>query len=214
MVAIFGGTPGLHNAWACPTAKEALAGFARRVPDVVLVSLFLNDVTGTDFIVQARSLWPDTWFLLLVPEGQPSLYIEALESGACAYLAKPCSPDDLIRAIWTVQHGGAVVTSRVAKTVVDYFRARGSVLKLLTERERKVLTCLSDGLSQADIAVELGIDPVTVRTHVRNLLSKLDVHSTAQAVALYLNPKLPSPKKNGLIHDASPRPAFALTAVA
>jgi DNA-binding NarL/FixJ family response regulator len=115
--------------------------------------------------------------------------IEALEAGASAYLPKPCGAEELVRTIRTVHQGGAVVASPVAKAILDYFRARGSVFRLLTERERQVLTCLTRGLSQKAIASELGIDKGTVRTHVRNILGKLDVHSSAEAIAFYLNPK-------------------------
>ena len=81
----------------------------------------------------------------------------------------------------------------MAKAIVDYFRARGSVMRLLTERERQVLTCMSRGLTHQAIAAELGIDKATVRTHVRSVLAKLDAHSSAGAIAFYLNPKGPAP---------------------
>ena len=199
MAAVVGGTPGLTNPWTCASGKEALGFLRRRPPEVVVVSLFLKDMTGTEFIVQARTLCPEGLFLLVLPDSQPNLLFEALESGASGYLVKPCGPDELIKAIWTVCNGGAVVSGPVAKTVVDYFRARGSVLRLLTERERQVLKCLSSGLPLDGIAAELGIDRETVRSHVRNVLSKLQAHSAVEATALYLNPKLPKPESDRLL---------------
>jgi DNA-binding NarL/FixJ family response regulator len=198
LTAVIGGTQGLATLWSRSNGKQALGSMQARCPDVVLVSLFLHDMTGIDFILQARRLQPRVSYLLLLPDDQPNLFVEALEAGACAYLPKLCGADELVRAIWTVHQGGAVVSSFVAKAVVDYFRARGSVIHKLTEREREVLTCLSRGLSQASIAIDLGIDPATVRTHVRNMLSKLDAHSTAEAIALYLNPVIPPKPNTGL----------------
>jgi DNA-binding NarL/FixJ family response regulator len=197
--AVIGGTQGFVMSWAGANGKQALASVAARCPEVVLVSLFLQDMTGIDFILQARRLRPGVSFLLLLPDDQPNLFVEALEAGACAYLPKLCGADELVRAIWTVHQGGAVVSSFVAKAVVDYFRARGSVIQKLTEREREVLICLSRGLSQASIAIDLGINPATVRTHVRNMLSKLDAHSIAEAIALYLNPTMPREGKSGFL---------------
>jgi DNA-binding NarL/FixJ family response regulator len=189
MSAVVGGTPGLRATCVCATGKDALWFFAQNPPGLFLVSLFLRDMPGTELIRRTRSLWPGASPILLIPDNHPRLLIEALEAGACAYLPRPCAADELIRAIWTVHQGGAVVSSSVAKAIVDHFRARGSVIHRLTDRESQVLTCMSQGHSQQAIASELGIDRATVRTHVRNILGKLDVHSTAEAVAFYLNPK-------------------------
>jgi DNA-binding NarL/FixJ family response regulator len=189
MSAVIGGTPGLRVACICSTGRDALWSFARNRPRSFLVSLFLRDMTGTDLIQRMRALWPGVSPILLIPENYPRLLIEALEAGAAAYLPKPCSAEELLRTIRTVHQGGAVVSSGVAKTILDYFRARGLVSRLLTERQRQVLTCMSRGFSQKAIATDLGIERATVRTHVRNILSKLHAHSSTEAIALYLNPR-------------------------
>jgi DNA-binding NarL/FixJ family response regulator len=189
MSAVIGGTPGLRVACACSTGRDALWSFAKNRPRLFLVSLFLRDMTGTDLIERIRALWPGVSPILLIPENYPRLLLKALEAGAAACLSKPCSAEELLRTIWTVHQGGAAVSSCVAKAILDYFRARGSVFRLLTERQRQVLTCMSRGFSQQAIATDLGIDKATVRTHVRNILGKLDAHSTAEAIAFYLNPK-------------------------
>jgi DNA-binding NarL/FixJ family response regulator len=189
--AVLGGTPGLRVSCTCSTGRDALWSFAQNRPNLFLVSLFLKDMTGIDLIQRTRGLWPTMSPILLVPENHRRLTVEALEAGASAYLPKPCGAEELVRTVRTVQEGGAVVSSNVAKVIMDYFRARGSVGRLLTDRERQILTCLSRGLSQQAIATELGIDKATVRTHVRNIFGKLNVHSSAEAIAFYLNPKAP-----------------------
>ncbi len=199
MAAVIGGTPGLANAWSCTSGKEALGFLRRRPTEVVVASLFLKDMTGTDFVLQARACSPEGLFLLVLPDAQPNLLFEALEAGASGYLTRPCGPDELIRAIWTVCNGGGVVSSAAARNLVDYFRARGAVLRLLTDRERQVLKLLASGLPLDSIATELGIDRETVRSHVRNVLSKLQAHSTVEAIALYLNPKLPRPESDRML---------------
>jgi len=127
-----------------------------------------------------RRPWPAASPILLILENHPRLLVEALEADACAYLPKPCAADELIRAIRTVHQGGAVITSHVAKAILDYFRARGSVIHRITDREAQVLTCISRGHSKQAIAAELCIDKATVRTHVRNILGELDAHSSVE----------------------------------
>ena len=209
MSAVIGGTPGLRATCACSTGKDALWFFARNHPGMFLVSLFLRDMPGTELIQRTRALWPGASPILLIPANHPRLLVEALEAGACAYLPEPCAADELVRAIRTVHQGGAVVSSPVAKAVVDYFRARGSVIHDLTDRERQVLTCMSRGLSQQTMAADLGIDKATVRTHVRNILGKLDAHSSAEAIALYLNPQAPASAPEPLPPTHPPAPVLS-----
>ncbi len=188
--ALISGSPGLRAVWACATAREAVASLSRQCPNIVLVSLFLDDVPGTELVKRMRREWRQTQTILLVPKNQFRLAVEALETGASGYLPTPCPADELIRGIWTVQRGGAVLEQPIAKEVVESFRARGSVMDRLTEREREVLLCLSEGLSQCDLVAKLGISKETVRTHVRNVLAKIGARSTSEAIALYLNPRM------------------------
>ncbi len=198
MAAVVGGTPGLRTLCACATGREALRSFSKRPARLVLVSLFLPDMAGTELIRRVRALWPEVPFILLVPSDRHPLLFEALESGARGYLSWPGGAEELVRAIWSVLQGGAAVSNALARSLVDHFRARGEVLNLLTERERQVLRCLALGRNEQAIGAELRIDKATAHSHVRNLLAKLDVHSAAQAVARYLNPKLPPTGKHWL----------------
>jgi NarL family two-component system response regulator LiaR len=188
--ALINGSPGMHTVWACATGKEAIESFAQCCPRVVLVSFFLKDMPGTELVRKIRREWPEVLPILFIPESQSRRTMEALEAGACGYLPAPCPPDELIRAIWTVNGGGAILVQPVAKIVVDYFRARGTVINRLTEREREILICLSGGLSQPEVVIKCGISKETVRTHVRNVLGKLGARSSTEAIALYLNPKI------------------------
>jgi DNA-binding NarL/FixJ family response regulator len=193
MSAVVGGTPGLRVVSAAPDGRDALWGFAQeRHPRVLLVNLFLRDITGMEVVHRAKTLWPSMLPILLIPDDRLYLVIEALGSEARGYLPSPCPADEMVRAIWAVHRGGAIVSSSMSDAIVHHFRIRGSLLGRLTERERQVLRCLSCSLSQVDIALELGVDKETVHAHVRNILSKLNVHSTVAAVAFYLNPKLSS----------------------
>ena len=203
LVAVIEGTPGLTITDACPSGKAALSCFDHHPPEVLLVDLFLADMSGSELIWQARRRWPKAASVLMISEQHRGQYFEALESTASGYLSKPCPPEELLRAIWTVRQGGAVLPAFLAKTVTDYFRARGAVIRQLTHRERQVLECLSCGLSQREAALELGVAPATVQTHVRSLRARLCARSTAEVLSTYFNPKdlrnqkIPFVRKNG-----------------
>jgi two-component system NarL family response regulator len=189
LVAVVAGTPGLTVTDASPTGKAALRRFERHPPEVLLVDLFLADMTGTELIWQARHLWPDASYLLMIAEQRCDQYLEALESAASGYVSKPCTPEEIVRAIWTVRQGGAVLPAFLAKTVTSYFHARGSVVRQLTCRERQILGCLSCGLSQRETALALGVAQTTIQAHVRSLRARLDAHSTAEVLCAYFNPR-------------------------
>jgi DNA-binding NarL/FixJ family response regulator len=189
LAAVIEGTPGLAITHACPTGKAALACFEHHPPQVLLVDLFLADMSGTDLIWQARRRWPQAASLLMISEQHHGQYLEALESSASGYLSKPCPPEELVRAIRTVRQGGAVLPAFLVKTVTNYFRARGAVIRGLTFRERQVLGCLSCGFSQQETALQLAVTEATVQAHVRSLRARLDVHSTAEILSAYFNPK-------------------------
>jgi DNA-binding NarL/FixJ family response regulator len=203
LVAVIEGTPGLTITDACPTGKAALSCFDHHPPEVLVVDLFLADMEGTELIWHARRRWPDAPSLLMISERRHDRYFEALESAASGYLSKPCPPEEIVHAIWTVRQGGAVLPAFLAKTVTDYFRARGAVIRQLTCRERQILGCLSCGLSQREAALELGVAQTTVQAHVRNLRARLNAHSTAEVLSAYFNPKdlrnqrVPFALKNG-----------------
>jgi DNA-binding CsgD family transcriptional regulator len=87
-----------------------------------------------------------------------------------------------------LQEGGAILSSPVARKILQYFHARGSSVRHLSHREREILGLLGQAMHASLIAERLGLSQSTVRTHVRNILLKLKANSRAEAVAKYLNP--------------------------
>jgi DNA-binding NarL/FixJ family response regulator len=118
------------------------------------------------------------------------LLVEAVEAGASGFLRKTEGVDELLGAIRAAA-AGEILVDRVAlarllpQVARERERRRDAQLLLsqLTDREREILTLLSEGLRNDDIAARLYISPQTVQTHVRNLLGKLGVHSKLEAVA-------------------------------
>ncbi|MFZ4188867.1 response regulator [Streptomyces pseudogriseolus] len=116
----------------------------------------------------------------------------ALRAGAAGFLLKNTEAKDLIEAVRTVARGEGIVAPAVTRRLISEFAARSarpaaadpSVLDALTRREREVLSCLGEGLSNAAIAERLDMAEATVKTHVSRLLGKLELRSRVQAAVL------------------------------
>jgi DNA-binding NarL/FixJ family response regulator len=116
----------------------------------------------------------------------------ALRAGAAGFLLKNTEAKDLIEAVRTVARGEGIVAPAVTRRLISEFAAKPvrqpsvdpAVLDALTRREREVLSCLGEGLSNADIAARLDMAEATVKTHVSRLLGKLDLRSRVQAAVL------------------------------
>ncbi|MGU3294419.1 response regulator [Williamsia sp. M5A3_1d] len=116
----------------------------------------------------------------------------ALDAGAGGFLLKTAETETIVAAIEAVARGDAVLAPEVTRRVIDRFaradashRSSSAVdLSVLTDREREVLVCIGDGLSNADIAAHLFVSPTTVKTHVSHVLGKLGVRSRVQAAII------------------------------
>jgi DNA-binding NarL/FixJ family response regulator len=124
---------------------------------------------------------------------------EALRAGASGFLLKDSRPQDLLRAIEVIAAGDALIAPSVTRRLIAEFAARRdpaeppAALAELTEREREVMRLVAQGLGNAEIAGLLVISPLTAKTHVGNILRKLDLHDRAALVALAYETALVAP---------------------
>jgi DNA-binding NarL/FixJ family response regulator len=177
--------------WTAATAAEACALIDRYRPMVVVLDLVLGDGSGLDVLEHACTRSPETRVLMLTAAGSNDSVIAALRKGARAWLPKTVSADHLVHVIRRVVRGEAWLAPDLLGRVLTELVAQRPTpppdpLADLTVREREVLQCLVDGLSAAEIAARLHVSANTVRTHTQNMLAKLAVHSTLEAVALAL----------------------------
>jgi DNA-binding NarL/FixJ family response regulator len=191
---LLNGTPGVACGGAFGKGDEALDRLSKDRPDVILIALKASEPSDFDWLLRIHALAPRTPVLLLSPELNAGDLFRVLEVGVSGLLEKPCSPDQIVRAIMIVNDGGAVMSAQVARRVLNYFHARGISVAGLTAREREVLNLLAQGQRASEIASRLGVSSETIRTHLRNILDKMHVHSRFEAVAKYLNPSLDESK--------------------
>lgn len=167
-------------------------------PHLVLMDLGLPGMGGAEATRQIKRDWPDVLVVVLTVFEEPGRILEAICAGADGYLLKRTPPSELIEQLLVVAGGGSPLTGEVARTVLHLLRrqettgatAENAAEPGLSERERDVLRGLVDGLAYKQVADRLGISIDTVRTHVRGLYKKLQVHSVAEAVTRALRERL------------------------
>jgi len=157
--------------------------------NLVLMDISLGGMNGIRATEQLRELDAKLPIVVLTVFEEPNVIVEAIAAGASGYLLKKTNARELLFQLRSVVDGGAPLTPAVASTVLDLLRsgrpgASGAEPTRLdlTEREQQVLRCLVDGCKYREAAEQLGIGVETVRTHIRAVYGKLQVHSVAAAV--------------------------------
>lgn len=190
------GEDGIEVVDAVPSVTAGRAAVASLEPDVLVVDL---DLAGEDGLELVRDLNDGDGSddgrtlptLVLTCHEDAASAIAAFRSGAVAFVPKTTDASTLTSAIRCVAQGKGWLAPEFVRPVMDELigAAHGrdpqrQRLAKLTDREREILGCLMEGKNRTDIAEDLGVAVNTVRTHVRNLLTKLDAHSTLEAVTL------------------------------
>jgi NarL family two-component system response regulator LiaR len=165
-------------------AASAVALCAAQKPQVALVDLVMPG-GGISATRDIRAASPNTQVVLLTSFEDARQIVAAVQAGAISCLLKDVDADSLADAIRKSARGEAVLHPRVAGHLVDALRQGTSpgaeALHSLSQREREVLALMAEGMSNFDIAERLGIGEKTVKTHVSNVLAKLDVADRTQA---------------------------------
>ncbi len=182
-------TAGFSCTAACASAEEALKRLPESAPDVVLMDIHLPGKSGIECVTRLRRLLPQTQVIMLTVEEDSEQVFESLKAGATGYLVKHVAPEEILEAVAEVHHGGAPMSSHIARRVVATFqqRTRADAADVqLTPREEEILRLLAKGARSKEIADRLNIGAGTVNTHVRHIYEKLHVRSRAEAVARFV----------------------------
>jgi DNA-binding NarL/FixJ family response regulator len=174
----------------CASGEEALRMIPVEKPDVVLMDVFLPRMSGIECTSRLKAMLPEIPIVMLTASDEDEILFLALESGADGYLLKRTKPMELRDALLDVLSGGAPMTSEIARHVVASFRLKGSGLDpsiSLTTREEEILVLLTKGYSNKEIADYLNLSIETVRSHLKNIYTKMHVRSRAEAVAHYMS---------------------------
>ena len=190
------GSPGLDCVASCESGEQALAEIPSHKPDVVLVDIQLPGMSGIECIGRLRKALPKTRVMMLTIFDDHERIFCALAAGATGYLLKKTPPAQLLEAIQDLHHGGAPMSSQIARQVVEVFQKRPSraaeVKEKLSKREWEVLNLLAQGFLYKEIAGRLNISIGTVRVHICRIYEKLHVNNRTEAVLKIL------PKTGGI----------------
>ena len=178
--------PGTNVVAEASSGEEAVALATTLQPDVVLMDLKMGGMNGIEATRQIVATSPHVGVLVLTMFEDDDWVFAAMKAGARGYLLKGSNQDEIVRAIRAVGNGEAIFSPGVARRLMRYFDnpapvPASKVFPGLTERETEVLVMIAQGLTNQQIADRLFVSVKTVRNHVSNVLSKLQVADRAQA---------------------------------
>ncbi|NJC97944.1 MAG: DNA-binding response regulator [Anaerolineales bacterium] len=156
-------------------------------PDVILLDLMMPRMDGVEAITEIKKDWQDARIIILTSFSDDEKVFSAIRSGALGYLLKESSPDELLKAIYSVSRGEGFLSPGIASKVMREINQPPKLPPTkdpLTERENEILQLVAQGLTNDQIAEKLVVSERTVRTHVSNILAKLQLANRTQA-ALY-----------------------------
>ena len=170
------------------SGEEALAAVGRHDPEVVIVDVRLPGMDGVSTVMRITEQAPKTSTVMFSAYGDKRLLSDAIAAGARGYVLKGSPPEDLLRAIRTVNAGEAFVDPSLSPALLlSDAAAAGSAL---SEREREILQLLAEGLHTDQVAGRIGLSSETVKSDTKRAIQKLEAEGRVHAVAIALRQAL------------------------
>jgi DNA-binding NarL/FixJ family response regulator len=156
-------------------------------PDVILMDVTMPEMDGVEACRQVRSQQPDTKVVMLTMHADQEVLANAIRAGACGYLVKDCSTDEIASAVRMAVSGETVLSPQLAASMLDEVRKLDQAPtpedeRVVTRREEEVLQLIADGCSTPEVAEQLYISQKTVKNHLASIYQKLDARDRTQDV--------------------------------
>jgi len=186
---LLGGEEDMEVVAEASNGLEAVDKAGRFHPGIILMDIRMPELDGLEATRRILATDPGTRILILTTFDLDEYVFEALRAGASGFVLKDDTPEQLIAAVRTVAAGEALLSPAITKRVIQKFAGMQrppapKELEELSERERDVFRLMTNGLSNAEIGMELYISETTVKTHVTHILQKLNLRDRVQAVVL------------------------------
>ena len=186
--ALLSSVPGIEVVGTVATGREAVRAAVTLKPDVLVMDIQMPDLDGVAATREIRRAAPEVGILMLTMFDDTESVQAAIRAGAAGYILKGATQQQVIRAIHTIADGDTILTSRVARPVLDAASGRAQhqagPLDSLTPRERQILTLLAAGHPTQRIAAHLGLAPKTVNNNLSAIFAKLGVPGRTEAIHL------------------------------
>lgn len=192
--------PDLEVAGLAATVEEAGRLGRETNPDLLLVDFRLPDGNGAEAVAAIRRVVPRVGVLFLSAVDSPAALMTAIQVGARGYLLKANAAEEVVSAVRRVSAGEMLISSGALAALIEEKGEQTHLIDTLTPRERDVLRLMAAGLDNRALAKKLGVEYGTVRSHVRNLIAKLEVHNKMQAIVKAAQLGLLEPESVGLPH--------------
>ncbi|HYE33335.1 MAG TPA: response regulator transcription factor [Methylomirabilota bacterium] len=193
LIMLIGGTPGYELVGSFPDAESALLELPQLQPDVVLMDVQLPKLSGIECVRLLKPKLPKTQIIILTVYQDEECVFDALGSGAVGFLRKDTAPAEILEAIRDAHAGGSPMSSGIARMVVAHFHSQSKPQApparpevRLSPREDEILQLLVKGYRYKEIADAFSCSINTVREHLRRIYEKLQVSTSREAVAQYL----------------------------
>jgi len=190
--------PSIQIVGEADNGQDAVRQVKSLQPDVILMDLLMPEGAGIEAIAEIKRFLPDVKVVVLTMSGDEIGFMTAMKAGADGYLLKRADGEELIQAIHAAQRGDVPLDPHIAPYQPRYFEKYGntSTYMPLTAREKEILQLLARGLTTNDLAQELELSESTVKTHTRNIFTKLNVSTRTEAIAVAVRIGLISPDKD------------------
>lgn len=164
------------------SGKDAIEKAHELKPDLILMDLLMDDMDGVEATEQVKKDLPNIKVVMLTSYIEDNEVYRALDSGVDSYILKTTSASDIAEAIRKTYNNESVFEAEVLVKMRNRMKQRAELYEMLTEREMEILLLIAKGYSNQEIASTSHITIKTVKTHVSNILSKLEVQDRTQAV--------------------------------
>lgn len=164
--------------------RQAVEMAQQLKPDLILMDMIMPELNGAEATAMIRDTDPGARILILTSFGNEDILEEALQAGAQGFLLKDSQPDDLLQAVRTVYQGQLILPPHLVLKLIKKPGPKGELEADLTDREREVMSAVERGMSNKEIAEQLNISINTVRSHISNMLKKLNLTNRTQ-LAIY-----------------------------
>jgi two-component system, NarL family, response regulator DevR len=189
--AILEGNDQIQIVGEASNGSEALQKVATLKPNAVILDLKLNDIPGDEVCREIMKIEPTTAILILTAYYDNNLVAACLHAGARGYLLKDAEQINLPEQLVAIVKGFAILDPRAANVLSQVNFIPEEPISTLSSREHEILQLISRGLSNPEISAKIFISENTIKTHIKEIYSKLDVHNRIEAVI--------AARKNGLL---------------